>query len=137
MTTPADPLARLVVDETEVNRELLARLLEDKVRLDPSRGTFTLLHGVRDSISARGLVVTGLLAQHALHLLNERHMAGLAPREIEARTGIQGGTLRPILKRLADRGLVRKNDDTGVYTIPGYALEDVAKEFGGAADDLR
>jgi hypothetical protein len=129
MTAPVtDPLARLVADEAEVNRELLANVLEGKVRLDLGRGTFTFLQGVRNGLGGRGLVVTALLAQQALHLLQERHASGLAPREIEAATGIPGGTLRPILKRLADKGIVRK-EDTGVYTVPGYALEDVAREF--------
>ena len=129
MTAPiTDPLARLVADESEMNREVLASVLADKVRLDLGRGSFTFLQGVRARLGGRGLVVTALLAQQALHLLQDRHPAGLAPRELEFTTGIPGGTLRPILKRLADRGLARK-DETGVYTVPGYVLEDVAREF--------
>lgn len=129
MTVSNDPLARLVVDEAEINRELLATVLEDKVRLDLRTGTFAFLPGTRDETSARGLVVTALLAQQALHLLDQRHPAGLSPREIEDSAGIQGGTIRPILKRLADRRLIRKSDENGVYTVPGYALEDIAREF--------
>jgi len=122
-----DPLARLVVDEREVNREVLATALENRVRLDLQRGTFTFLHGVRDRLNAHSSVVTALLAQQALHLLDGRHAPGLAPHEIEACTGIPGGTLRPVLKRLADGGLVRKIDKA--YTVPGYALEQLAGEL--------
>jgi hypothetical protein len=129
MASDVDPLAKLVVDEMGVNRELLANVLQDKVRLDPRRGTFGLLHGVRDALSARDLVLTALLAQEALHLLEQRHAEGLAPRDIEARMGMNGGTLRPILKRFADQGLIRKDDESGTYSIPGYALKDVAREL--------
>ncbi len=128
-TSTNDPLARLVVDDADVDRELLASALEDRVRLDLQRGAFSFLPGVRDRLSARALVATALLAQYALHLLDDRYVAGLAPRDLEERTGVHGGTLRPILKRLADRRLIRKDGE--VYAVPGYALEQVAREFEG------
>jgi hypothetical protein len=103
----------------------LATVLERRVRLDLRAGTFMLLE--RESSSTRALVLVALLAQQALHLLDERHPAGLAPREIELRTGVQGGTLRPILKRLADQSDVRKDDETGAYSVPSYALSGIAK----------
>ena len=133
MSADRDPLSRLVVDAAEVNRELLARLLQSKVRVDPSRGTFSFLGGLRQGVTARELVVTALLAQQAVHLLDSRHPVGLAPRDIETCTGVQGGTLRPVLKRLADHGLVRR-DEAGAYSIPGYALDDVAAELQGAEE---
>src|ERR1700730_11133715 len=118
MTTSGDPLTRLV-DDGEVNRELLAKVLEHQVSLDLRNGAFPFSRSRRDGLSARSLVVIALLAQQALHLLDGRHAAGLAPRKIEELSGVGGGTLRPILMRLSDQSLARKNDETGEYTIPG------------------
>lgn len=122
-----DPLSRLVADETEVNRELLAKALENKVRIDPKAGAVTFKPGVRDQIGAKGTVITILLARKALSLLSGEFSEGLAPRDLEELVGIRGNTLRPILKRLTDAGLVVRRG--GHYLIPNYALDDVANEI--------
>jgi len=123
MTAAADPLTRLVVDEAAVDRELLASLLEDKIRLDLTQGSFTFQQGVRGQLSNRQQVLVALLAQKALHLLADHYSEALLPREIEALTGVKPGTLRPILKQLADRRIIRQNDARAYY-VAGYALEE-------------
>jgi len=126
MTASADPLARLVVDESEVNREFLASLLQGRVRLDPSRSTFAFQLGMRDRLSNRQLVLVALLAQKALHLLADKCPQGLRPQEIEQATGVKGNTLRPILKLLLDRKIIGQNDSKA-YLVPVYAMEDAAQ----------
>src|SRR6266436_3535573 len=118
-----DPLSRLVVDEAAVNRELLASVLETRIRLDLGAGSFSFLPGIRERMNSRHQVLIALLAQKALHLLNSKFNEALRPQEIEFVTGIKGGTLRPILKILVDRRLARSEADRS-YTVPGYALED-------------
>src|SRR6266568_158949 len=98
VATTNDPLSRLVVDEAAVNRELLASVLETKIRLDLGAGSFSFLPGIRERMNTRHQVLIALLAQKALHLLNAKFNEGLRPQEIEFVTGIKGGTLRPILK---------------------------------------
>jgi hypothetical protein len=133
MAATADPLSRLVVDEAAVDRELLATVLEDKIRLDLGRGTFTFQQGVRTRLNNRHQVLVALLAQKALHLLAEQYPEALQPREIEALTGVKPGTLRPILKQFSDNRVVRQNTERAYY-IPGYSLEDAARIFNERGD---
>src|SRR5687767_7815845 len=107
MAVSYDPLSRLVVDEAAVDRELLASVLEGRIRLDMTHGSFAFHQGVRDRLNNRHQVLIALLAQKALHLLNEEFPEGLRPQDIELATGVKGGTLRPILKILGDRRLIR------------------------------
>jgi len=133
MIPSPDPLTRLVVDEAVINRELLATVLQDRVRLDLSRGSFTFLPGARDRLNNRQHVVAALLARKALHLLKAEFADGLRPQELEAATGIKGGTLRPILRVLVERRLIGQSDEKA-YVVPGYALEDASRflnEDGG------
>ncbi len=127
VTAETDPLARLVVDQTEANRELLARILEDKVRLDPAAKEFSFRHQVRARLGTKKTVLTALLTRKALHLLSADVPEAVTPRDLVVMTGIRGNTLRPVLKQLADRGIAVRRD--GGYFIPNYALEDVARDL--------
>lgn len=126
MTPTEDPLVRLVVDGAQVNRELLASALQDKVRIDLARGTFSLQLGMRGRLSNKQLTLVVLLAQKALHLLAGQYADGLRPAAIEAVTGMKGGTLRPILKSLADGGVIQQNEDKA-YVVAPYALEEATQ----------
>jgi hypothetical protein len=125
VTASINPLDRLVVDEAAVDLELLASTLEGAIRIDLKQGGFAFLQGVRARLSKRQQVLIALLARKALHLLDSRHSEALRPQEIEALTGVKGGTLRPILKQLNDRRVIRQ-DESQSYYVPGYALEDAA-----------
>lgn len=126
MTASVNPLERLVVDEVAVDLELLASTLEGRIRLDLNQAGFTFLPGVRARLSNRQQVLTALLSRKALHLLDEQNPESLRPQEIEQLTGMRGGTLRPILKVLSDRRVIRR-DPKKAYYVPGYAIEDAAR----------
>ena len=132
MVDSADPLGRLVVDQAEVDRELIAELLADKVTIDPNATTFVFKYHVRKQLSKANVVLTALLAQKALVLLGADTSELLQPRELEACTGIRGGTLRPILKRLHDEGIIGRQ--SGGYMVPNHALEDVADRLHKQGD---
>ena len=127
MTSPADPLMRLVVDQVEVNREVLATILEGKVRLDPTTGVFSFKPQVRARLGNRKTVLTAVLARKALHLLSGEINERVMPRDLEGLTGIRGNTLRPILKQLTDSGIVVRHSDG--YSVPDAVMEDVAREL--------
>jgi hypothetical protein len=133
MAATADPLSRLVVDEAAVDRELLATVLEEKIRLDIGKGAFTFQHGVRGRLNNRQQVLVALLAQKALHLLAEKYPEALQPRELEALTGVKPGTLRPILKQFSDSRVVRQDNERAYY-VPGYSLEDAARLLSERGD---
>jgi hypothetical protein len=121
-----NPLARLVADNAVVDLELLASTLEDKIRLDLKQGDFAFQPGVRARLSNRQQVLTALLCQMALHLLDPQFPDGLRPQEIEVKTGVRGGTLRPILKALNDSRVIRQQASKA-YFVPAYAIEDAAR----------
>lgn len=123
MVESVDPLSKLVVDQAEVNRELLAELLTDKVAIDPAAGTFDFKHRVRKQLSKPNVVLAALLAQKALVLLGTEVSEPLKPRDLETSTGIRGGTLRPILKKLSDEGIISR--ESSGYLVPNHSLEAV------------
>lgn len=123
-----DPLSRLVVDQAEVNRELLAELLADKVTIDPDAGTFAFKYHVRKQLGKSNVVLAALLAQKALVLLGAEVAEPLQPRDLEASTGIRGGTLRPILKKLSDERIVSRKSNG--YLVPNHSLEAVTDLLG-------
>lgn len=118
-----DPLSRLVVNQAEVDRELLAQVLADKVTIDPDAGTFAFKHRVRKQLGKSNTVLTALLAQKALVLLGAELAEPLQPRDLEASTGIRGGTLRPILKKLNDEAIISRKSNG--YLVPNHCLEAV------------
>jgi DNA-binding transcriptional ArsR family regulator len=128
MKTDADPLEGLFANRDGTNRELLAELLRDRVRLDKA-GEFNFMTGVRGRLGGPRVVLVCLLARKALALTVDGFTEGVSPRELEAVTGIAGGTLRSILKRFADRGLICRRPEG--YLVPNYALENAANELRG------
>ncbi|HEV2738805.1 MAG TPA: hypothetical protein VGU66_09520 [Candidatus Elarobacter sp.] len=117
------PLQSLVVDESAMHDAILAELLRDWIQLTTTGGIVFKADAVRLSVRSRALI--GILGGAALHRLGHRSEKGIAPKEIETLTGIPGGTLRPALRELASRRLVRSED--GRYEVPAYAIADVRK----------
>lgn len=120
-----DPLARLVVDQQEVDRGLLATVLQPHVALDLNREAFSFRRGSRSSLKNAQVVLVTLLARKALVLLGAEMEEPLTPKELESLTGMKGGSIRPALKTLADDGAIRR-DEAGRYFVPDFALADVA-----------
>ena len=121
-----DPLKRLVIDQAETDRELLATLLEDKVRIDPSRATFSFKANIRGALGVKKLVLTALLARKAISLLARDVGEGLTPKELEVHLGVPGNSLRPALKFLKDHGLAVQQEGSR-YSVPQYVLEDAGR----------
>jgi len=124
MSDKADPLMALVVDTKQINREKLAEMLKGKVLLDLRSDTFLLQPEARARSSARQAVLLSLLAEKALSLLKENLPDALSPTKLVAVTGLKGNTVRPVLKRLSDEGLIIRVPEG--YTIHGSALARVA-----------
>ena len=88
---------------------------------------------MRDRLNSRHQVLIALLAQKALHLLSGDYPEGLRPQEIEIATGVKGGTLRPILRVLTERRLIRQ-DPSKLYVVPAYAIEDAGRFLNERGD---
>jgi len=130
MSEKADPLLELVVDTKQINREKLAELLKGKVLLDLRSDTFLLQQEARTRSSARQVVLLSLLAEKALSLLKEGLADALSPSELTIVTGLKGGTIRPVLKRLADEGLIVRVQQG--YTVHNSAFARVAIALSNA-----
>lgn len=114
-------LEQLLVSSKEINRGLVADLLEPFVRIDPDACEIvpTASWG-RLSNESKSLIY--LLARKAMVALDlPVGTEGATPQEIEKATGVLGNSLRPVLKRLLGQRLVSKAD--GRYYVPNYGLE--------------
>jgi hypothetical protein len=68
-------------------------------------------------------IIAYLLARKAMVALEiPLDKEAVPPRGIEGAIGMKGGTLRSLLRRLLQEGLVAR-DRAGDYCIPNYALE--------------
>lgn len=124
------PLNSLVIRVDDFDEEQLAELLEGRVNIDREGGDLHFAPGVHEEYTIRQRAVLALLGQAAQNCLGDDPEGGLTPKEIEELLGVNGNSLRPALKKLADGG-VAVRDEEGQYSIPPYALDEAADELGG------
>jgi len=114
-----DPLRALVVDAQRFNREKLAEVLKGRVWLDLQTASVHLAPEARPSLSSVKAVLLALLGQKALSLLDEKLSEAMSPKVLEEVTGLVGNTVRPVLKKLREEGLVVRREQ-------GYAIHNPA-----------
>jgi len=117
------PLQGLVVDGDAIRDEILAGLLRDRVQLAAPNGI--VFRSTAVPLSVRSRVLIGILGGAALHRLGHRRFVSVSPKELEDLIGVPGGTVRPALRELVSRRLVRA--ENGRYQIPSYAIDDVRR----------
>lgn len=130
-----DPLERLRVDAGEVDRKRLSAMLDGLVLVDTEHGEHGKViyrNGVKDAASNPQLVTLTLLAQRAMHLLDGRVPSTLRPGDIQALTGMPGGSVRSALKRLSDDGLVLRREEG--YLVPSHAFDALESLLEGLGD---
>ena len=115
-------LEDLLVDRAELDRALLSALLGAYVGIDAATGGIVPKEDwIRLGPDAKVLVY--LLARKAMVALEavELQDEGALPKEIELRTGVKGGTLRPKLVRMKSEGILAQ-DDAKCYFVPTHAI---------------
>src|SRR5438309_7294771 len=112
-----DPLRALVVDAQRFNREKLAEVLNGRVWLDLQTASVHLAPEARPSLTSAKAVLLALLGQKALYLLDENISEAMPPKVLEEVTSLKGNTLRPLLKRMREEGLIVKREQ-------GYAVHN-------------
>ncbi|MBI2935771.1 MAG: hypothetical protein HYY31_03045 [Chloroflexi bacterium] len=120
-----DPLQKLIVSGGELDKELLATVLADLVRLEKGSGEirFTAMAAKLPKRTQIVLLLLGRKAAKALGLTDEE---AIAPSEMEGTLGMKGGPLRGQLFQLKGARLVQSVG--GKYLVPNYAIEP-AKEL--------
>lgn len=124
-----DPLDKLFHSGTSVDRTLLAGLLDKRIRIYPEEGAKGIVFEIK-SFTARHKILLYLLARKAMKLRDPSSLEGeeASPKEIETDLGINGGTVRPALRQLADDHLVRVNANSK-YLVSNHDLDRIEREL--------
>jgi hypothetical protein len=126
----SDPLEDLVVDESEMARDELAKLLRPYVRF--ARDGTMLFEDSFQGLPARARVLCALLALRAMNILGLRPDPGAGPQVLVDLTNMPPGTVRPKLRELAKSRLVTK--EAGNYVVPNAAMRRAAAAIGEEGD---
>jgi hypothetical protein len=100
-----DPLARLLIESTEIDRARLARALNGIVAVDTETGQVILLPDFF-RLNAIQKVVAYLLGSKVSVLLGKRESDAVRTVDIAAETNMPIGTVAPKLKELREKRLV-------------------------------
>lgn len=118
----------LIVDETELDRDLLAGILAPYVRLSRGSGK-PIFTPAFATLPASNKVLVFLLARKAavsLELAPGPESA--SPKEIAESTSIPHGTVKPVVIGLVKRGLLQGKAEA--YSIPSHALFTIKEVLG-------
>jgi hypothetical protein len=130
-------LEELLVDARELDREMVCAVLLPYLRIDRATGEILPLSAWEDAPNEVRILLY-LLARRAMRALElplpcARDAA--LPVEIERATGIPGGSVRPVLKRLLKARVIAKLEGIG-YIVPNYAISRVRDYVRSWAPDL-
>ena len=115
-------LKDLLVNRGELDEQLLTEVLLPLVGIDPSTMEVVPREGWR-KLKPEGKILTVLLARKAMCAMSEiaLEVEGLASKDLQKATGVKGGTLRPTLTRMKDKGLIMQ-DSRKLYSVPVTAV---------------
>jgi len=125
MEKEKDPLLRLILND-ELNKEVLASILESFVKIDLQNGQIILLSDY-SKLSNKEQVLIVLLAFKVLRIWNLRKEVGVSPKEIEQITQLAGSTTRGALRDLFREKLVIC--EKGKYNVPNFLLYLLKDKF--------
>ncbi len=119
-----DPLAKLFdITPLENQRELLANTIFPFARIDGETLEVRFTEE-GEQLTVREKLLLFLLTRKVLVIGNKITQEEVSPSDIEKSTGIPGGTIRPVLRKLLDERLVR--DENG-YIVPNTRIKDINK----------
>jgi len=118
----SEPLEKLVVSGTELDRELIATTLANLVRIDKDKGEIRLtLEAIQLPKKLQILIyLTGRKAATALGILPGEP---IAPKDLASQLGMGGSSIRGQLFTLSKERLI--GSESGKYWVPNYAIERV------------
>ncbi len=122
-----DPLARLLVDETELNRGLLADVLEPYAVITKESGN-PVFKPAYNELSAANKIVVFLLSRKASKALGRTAREEATPKEIAASTGVKYDTVKPTVSDLNRDRVLAKNGEA--YFVPDYSVLTMKDRLG-------
>lgn len=117
-----DPLQKLVVDATELDRELLATVLSDLVRIDKATGEIRFTPKSA-ALPKKSLILAYLMGRKAAKALGLVAEEAISSKELSTKLGMGGGSLRGQLSLFKKERLL--DVQNGKHYVPNYAIEQV------------
>jgi len=113
------PLKNHITDSAKLSEEEIEGIIADFVKYDPEHKAIVFLPKAQE-LSAEKKILLHLVSLRGWRFVVEENSPATdaSPREIERVTGVRGGTLRPILRALAQSKML--NSQKGRYEIPAH-----------------
>jgi hypothetical protein len=126
MTKNEDPLAELLISESELNRGKLLEVLKDFIRIDIETGHIIPISDYAYLNVWQRILIT-LLGAKALKALGKREKETLGPKELSDISGINNNSVRSYLSQLETKKMIMKLSSE--YYVPNYNLEKIRIEL--------
>lgn len=125
-----DPFDMLFDDSlVEDQKQLIAETIFPYVRFT-SRDVFEIMFtDDGEDLTVREKLLVFLLAWKVFVIREMTTDEEATPKEMEEKTGIPGGSIRPTLKKLVDEKVIQSNN-TG-YFIPNARIKRISQILGG------
>lgn len=120
--TTTDPLDTLFWSATDYAREI-AKVLRGLVKIDGDDIIFA------QHLNVANRIVCYFLAIRVMELMDRRRTFEASPNDIERESGLIGNSVRPILSKLVEKGIICKVRD-GVYKANTTNLHKTAVFLG-------
>lgn len=117
-----DPLEKLAVSASELDRELLATILADLARIDKQSGEIRFTREAAQ-LPKNLQLLTYLMARKAATALGFIFEEPISSKDLTSKLGMSGGSVRGQLSIFSKERLVANK--AGKYWIPSYAIERV------------
>lgn len=135
----SDPLAKLVVDTDELDRQKLTELLTDYCAISKDGQIRPITKFPSLDTASKILVI--ILAQKAANALDLSDTDQISPKQVELISGLPGSTVRNKLGDLRDNRIVSAVN--GSYSIPNHSILNITlstiekSENGGRTAKVR